>query len=82
MRQSPLEWLGAGGHCVSMVEQHGHPPYSWDFARYAYMVRSGFAAEYIDEAQAWELLGLIITQISGALIGELTRTPTPGRQKP
>ncbi|MBO0819279.1 MAG: DUF1266 domain-containing protein [Nocardiopsaceae bacterium] len=63
---SKLEWLAAEGDRVSMAGTIGHEPVSWDFARYSFTVRNGFAAEYIDEPEAWQLLETIEEKVAGA----------------
>ncbi|MBO0819556.1 MAG: DUF1266 domain-containing protein [Nocardiopsaceae bacterium] len=62
---STLDWLAAEGHRGCMAARLGHPPASWDFARYSLMVRNGFAAEYIGEAEAWRLLEGIAGDLAG-----------------
>ncbi|MBO0802562.1 MAG: DUF1266 domain-containing protein [Nocardiopsaceae bacterium] len=61
-----LEWLAAEGARESMAAKVGHPPASFDFARYSHVVRNGFAAEYIDEQEAWQLLESIAGQVASA----------------
>jgi len=51
-----LEWLAGEGDRGSLATGLGHPPVSWDLARYAFTVRSGYAAEYIGGPEAWRLL--------------------------
>jgi hypothetical protein len=62
---SKLEWLSATGTRASMAARLGHPSMAWDFARYSWVVRYGFAAEYIDEAEAWHLLEPVAGQVAG-----------------
>lgn len=63
---SKLEWLASEGDRESLASSLGHPPVSWDFARYSFTVRNGYAAEYIDEPEAWQLLAGITEQVAGA----------------
>lgn len=60
-----LEWLETEGARESKAAKIGHPPASFDFARYSHVVRHGFAAEYIDEAEAWQLLERVPGQVAG-----------------
>lgn len=61
-----LQDLAETGHREQCAASIGHPPLSWDFARYASMVRNAFCAEYIDEPQAWQLLEGIVGSIAEA----------------
>lgn len=63
---STLDWLATEGHRGGMVQVLGHSPVAWDFVRYADVVRSGFGAGYVDEGQAWHLLGRTIAPVSQA----------------
>jgi hypothetical protein len=51
-----LDWLAAEGHRTEMAPVIGHPPLAWDIGRYADIVRYSFAAGYVNESQAWQLL--------------------------
>ncbi|MGW0731644.1 DUF1266 domain-containing protein [Streptomyces sp. NPDC002851] len=63
---STLDWLATEGHRTGMVRVLGHPPVAWDFVRYADVVRAGFGAGYVDEGQAWHLLGQAIAPVTQA----------------
>jgi tetratricopeptide (TPR) repeat protein len=63
---SMADWLLAEGHRFSMAPRLGHPPVSWDFSRRAFMVRQGYAAEYIVEDEAWQLLEAMAGEVAGS----------------
>jgi hypothetical protein len=44
------------GHRGELTGVLGHPPLAWDVARVAVLPRRAFAAGYIDESTAWELM--------------------------
>jgi tetratricopeptide (TPR) repeat protein len=61
-----LDWLAAEGDRASLAAKLGHAPLSWDFARYSFTVRNGYAAEYLDAPEAWRLLERIADEVAGA----------------
>lgn len=61
-----LDWLADEGERASLADGLGHVPLAWDIARYSFTVRNGFAAEYIDEPEAWRLLEVIAPETAAA----------------
>ncbi|MFE3885676.1 DUF1266 domain-containing protein [Streptomyces lydicus] len=61
---STLQWLATEGHRMQMASALGRPPVAWDFGRYVCIVRAGFAAGYVDEPGAWQLLGSAVAPVA------------------
>jgi Protein of unknown function (DUF1266) len=53
---STLTRLLRSGHRGELAMELGHPPLAWDLARVAVLPRRAFAAGFIDEPTAWELM--------------------------
>ncbi|WP_199493124.1 DUF1266 domain-containing protein [Marinitenerispora sediminis] len=61
---STLDFLATTGHRGSYAVRIGHPPLAWDAMRYADITRYGFAAGYIDERTAWQLLARMVGPVA------------------
>ncbi|MFH8572310.1 DUF1266 domain-containing protein [Streptomyces sp. NPDC017993] len=61
---STLRWLATEGHRIQMAPVLGRQPVAWDFGRYVWIVRAGFAAGYVDEPGAWQLLSNAVAPVA------------------
>lgn len=51
-----INWLLQSGQRGELARTVGHPPLAWDLARVVVLPRRAFAAGYVDESTAWELM--------------------------
>jgi hypothetical protein len=78
-----LNWLATEGHSAELARTIGHRPWAWDICRYVALVRNGFAAEFINEEEAWQALAQIapIAATNYSSWKDYSRDFVLGRQK-
>lgn len=61
-----LDHLARVGYRTRVAEQFGIAPLAWDVGLYVHDVQTGFASGYVDEAEAWQLLGQVVRPVREA----------------
>ncbi|MFC4640225.1 DUF1266 domain-containing protein [Deinococcus hohokamensis] len=61
-----LHWLESSGHRQKFKEALGHEPLAWDLVRYINLVRWGFGARFLQEAEAWQFILRVAPRLEAA----------------
>ncbi|MEV0401685.1 DUF1266 domain-containing protein [Actinoallomurus sp. NPDC050550] len=61
-----LSGLAERGYRAQIAERFGLSPLAWDVALYVDVVRNAFAAGYLDEGEAWQLLWNVVRPTAAA----------------